>query len=156
MRPLLAIDPGASGGFAWMDGAGLVCCEPMPEGMTQQADKLRELSVDLCFLSHGTELTQAVMEKTGTYVPGNSGPSAATFARHCGHLDMALYLLGFPTEQVYPTVWQKFLGELPKEKPERKRAIKELMARRYPHLQVTLRTADALGILTWAMSKRTI
>jgi hypothetical protein len=42
----------------------------------------------------------------------------------------------------------KKLGTLPKDKPERKRAIRELMARRFPGLEVTLKTADALGLLT--------
>ena len=58
-------------------------------------------------------------------MPGNSGPAAATFARHCGHLEAILYVLGIPTEQVAPGVWQRSLGELPKDKPERKRAIRE-------------------------------
>ena len=86
-------------------------------------------------------------------MPVNSVPAAVKFARHCGHIEAALYALGMPTEQVAPTVWQKHLGALPKDKRERKRAIKEVMARRYPGLDVTLKTADALGILTWAVDK---
>jgi hypothetical protein len=45
------------------------------------------------------------------------------------------------------------MGEVPKDKKERKNKIKELMARKYPHLKVTLSTSDALGILTWGMSR---
>ena len=45
----------------------------------------------------------------------------------------------------------KALGPFPKDKKERKNAIKEKMARLYPHLSVTLKTADALGILTFVM-----
>lgn len=146
MKPLLAIDPGTSGGFAWIDKTGAVHAEPMPEGMTAQADALRALSAELPALS-------AVVEKVGCYRPGNSGPAAATFARHCGHLDAIFYLLGIPTTAVAPGVWQRCCGSLPKDKAARKRSIKEQMARRYPGVSVTLKTADALGMLTWAMKQ---
>ena len=147
MKPLIAIDPGASGGLAWIDQDGHTHAEPMPAGMTAQADRLRALAAEL----PGAE---AVIEKVGGYMPGNSGPAAATFARHCGHLDAILYMAGLPTVAVAPSVWQKALGELPREKADRKRAIRELMARRFPALSVTLKTADALGILTWAAGRR--
>jgi len=147
MKTILTIDPGASGGLAWMDPDGITHCEPMPEGMTVQADRLRALAAEL-------PGPVAVMEKVGGYMPGNSGPAAVTFGRHCGHVEAVLYVLGVPTEQVAPGVWMKALGALPKDKPARKRAIRELMARRFPALAVTLKTADALGILTWATEKR--
>jgi uncharacterized protein YbjT (DUF2867 family) len=84
-------------------------------------------------------------------MPGNSGPSAAKFARHCGHIEAALSALGIPTVFVLPAKWQKAIGGFPADKAERKRAIKEAMARRYPHLAVTLKTADALGLLSYAL-----
>ena len=62
-------------------------------------------------------------------------------------------MLGVPFRDVPPAVWMKTLGTLPKVKADRKRAIRELMARRHPHLTVTLATADALGILEWAMAR---
>ena len=147
MKPTIAIDPGASGGLAWTDRDGITHAEPMPPTMTEQADRLRALAAEL-------PGALAVMEKTGTYVHGNSGPAAATFARHCGHLDAILYTLGLPTFTVAPTKWQKALGELPKDKAERKRAIREAMQRRFPALAVTMKTADALGILTWATERK--
>jgi hypothetical protein len=144
---LLAIDPGASGGFALLDPDGVLRTFPMPDGMTAQVDLLREI------LGQVGRPMSAVMERTGLWMPGDHPNSAARFARHCGHLEAALYALGIAAEQVAPGVWMKALGELPKEKPDRKRAIRELMARRYPHLDVTLRTADALGILTWRLER---
>jgi len=149
MKPVIAIDPGASGGIAWKDADGIAHAEPMPAGMTAQADLLRSLAASL-------PGAVAVLEKVGGYMPGNSGPAACTFARHCGHLEAALYLLGVPSEQVAPGVWMKALGALPSVKPERKRAIREAMARRYPALAVTMKTADALGILTWATERGAI
>ena len=140
MRRILAIDPGANGGFAWIDEDGIVHAQKMPDGMTAIADRIVELK------HQGA--TEAVMEKVGGYMPGNSGPAAATFARHCGHLDATLYCAGLPCELVAPTVWQRPMN-LPKDKKQRKAAIKETMQRRYPHLRVTLSTADALAILTY-------
>jgi hypothetical protein len=142
-RTLLAIDPGADGGWAWIDQDGIVQSERMPEGMTAQVDRLRELAA-------GSPGLVCTIEKVGGYMPGNSGPAAATFARHCGHLEAMLYALSVPVFQVAPQKWQKALGTWPKEKQDRKRAIREEMQRRHPHLRVTLKTADALGILEWA------
>lgn len=140
---IIAIDPGESGGIAWTQDGFVNACN-MPKGMTAQADTIREI----CVQEH---ITHAVIEKTGSYFPGNSGPAAATFARHCGHLEAILYMLSVSTEQVAPQVWQKSLGNLPKEKKDRKNAIKEQMARLYPRLSVNLKVADALAILDYKM-----
>jgi hypothetical protein len=161
MRRLIAIDPGASGGIAWVDTDEAVAhVMSMPEGMTEQADVIRGLRCSGC------ESISAVVEAVGGYMPGNSGPAAASFARHCGNIEAILYCLGIPTEMVSPKVWQGALGSLPKAgkgatgkekdeaKRERKRAIKEWAARSFPYLPVTLKTADALGILNWAWKNR--
>ena len=142
MNSLLAIDPGASGGLAWTDAAGAVHAEPLPEGMTAIVDRLRELAAELPGLT-------AVVENVGYWMPGDHPNSAAKFARHCGELDAALYALGIPAlRKPTPASWMAKLGTLPKEKAARKRAIRELMARRHPHLRVTLATADALAMLS--------
>ncbi|MBU4460768.1 MAG: hypothetical protein KJ579_09390 [Verrucomicrobia bacterium] len=146
MTPILAIDPGASGGYAWRDAEGIVHAAALPEGMTAQVDALRALAA-------GTPGLTAVVERVGWWMPGDHPNSACKFARHCGHLEAALYALGVPSRTVPPQVWMKTLGTLPKAKPDRKRAIRELVARRHPHLTVTLATADALGILEWATAR---
>lgn len=144
MKRYLAIDPGAGGGLAWFDTDGNVASDVMPEGMTAQADRVRALKV-------GGYITHVIMERVGGYMPGNSGPAAVKFARHCGHLEAICYVMGLPITYVAPQTWQKAIGTYSKEKAERKRQIKEQMARLYPHLDVTLKTADALGILTWVI-----
>jgi hypothetical protein len=146
MNPILAIDPGAGGGFAWRDVEGQVDARAMPEGMTAQIDALRELAAGLPGL-------EAVIERAGYWFPGDHPNSACTFARHCGHIEAALYALGVPCRSVPPGVWMRSLGKLPKDKAGRKRAIREHMARRHPHLRVTLATADALGILGWSLER---
>jgi hypothetical protein len=161
-KRLLVIDPGASGGIAW-EGNNLTDCCNMPEGMTGFVDKIRELQADFF-----PDEFKAVMEDVGTYMPGNSGPAAVTFARHCGNLEAALYCLGIETIEVPPKKWMATMlltkfEPLSKTLPDKERAtilaqrkairkneIKEYVARRFPHCKVTLKTADALGMLLWA------
>lgn len=140
---IIAIDPGASGGFAVAHGDQISAFK-MPEGMTEQLDTIKLIPTQY-------PNAKVWIEKVGGYMPGNSGPAACKFARHCGTLEAGLYMAGLPTVQVTPGVWQKRLGTFSKDKAERKTQIKDLMQRMYPHLKVTLMTADALGILTYAM-----
>ena len=144
---IIAIDPGNSGGIAWMDDDGVVNCADMPPTAGDIIDHLRHLK------ALGREIT-AYLEKTGTYIPGNSGPSACKFARGCGLLEGAIMALSIPLIEVAPGVWMKTLGALPKDKRDRKNTIKALMQARYPHLRITLSTADALGLLTYAIDKQ--
>lgn len=143
----LAIDPGAAGGLAWIDKEGIVWAEKMPETMPEQVDFLRARAVEQPGII-------AVLEKTGGYMKGNSGPAAVTFARHCGNLDAALYALSISVRPVAPSVWMKKLGMPKLAKPERKTWLKDFSARRYPHLTVTLATADALALLAWAQKEK--
>lgn len=147
MNPILCIDPGASGGFAVRGAGGAISASPMPEGMTAQIDAIRHIAVTNPGLA-------AVIEKTGFHRPGNSAVATAKFSRHCGHLEAALYSFGVPFEEVAPSVWMRALGTLPKDKADRKRAIKEIVARRFPHLTITLKTSDALGIYLWATQRK--
>lgn len=140
---IMAIDPGAGGGIAWLS-EGEIRAVPMPEGMTWQGDAMRSICAE-------GKINVAYMERVGGYVPGNSGPASVKFARHCGNIEAILFMLCVPTVQVAPQTWMKTMGALPKEKSDRKRAIKEVVSRRFPHLSVTLKTADALGILIHAM-----
>ncbi len=174
MKPKLAIDPGLSGAFAWTDEFGDVHTEPMPEGMTAQVDFLRSLKCQIPNII-------ATREDVGFHKKGNSASGSATFAGHCQALDAAMYALGIPTTKpVRPQTWQKTGGwsvtkHLPagyKAMPEgtkdernakararsaaeraHKNEIREAMQRGYPHLKVTLKTADALAILSWVLAQ---
>jgi hypothetical protein len=147
MNPILCIDPGASGGLALLNREGNVEAFPMRDGMTEQIDAIRHIA-------DTNPGIMAVLEKVGFHRPGNSAVSTAKFARHCGHLEAALYTWGIPYTEVSPAVWMRALGTLPKDKADRKRAIKEIVARRFPHLTITLKTSDALGIYLWATQRK--
>lgn len=147
----IAIDPGMNGGIAWEDNGGVRVCN-MPETDL-------DLFVSLEYLRNYARRKGATIEcwveQVGGYFPGNSGPAAVTFARHMGHIDMALRALRIPEHRVLPNVWMRTLfgKALPKDKQKRKKYIKAEMQRRYPHLTVTLKNADALGILTYALKQ---
>ena len=147
MKGIIAIDPGMNGAIAWIDQDSIVHAENMPDTYTEIADFLRAIYIKM----KGSE---CVVEKVGTYQPGNSGPAAVKFARHCGNIEGILYCLGISTTQIPPQTWMKKLGALPKDKKDRKNKIKEMMASKYPHLKVTLKNADALGILTTCLEGR--
>lgn len=142
-QAILTIDPGALGGFAIQPPYGMVEVKAMPEGMTAQIDAIRAIAANFPGLV-------AYIENVGFHRPGNSAVVSCKFARHVGHLEAALYACGIPTMTVTPRKWMAALGSLPADKKDRKNAIKERVARMFPHLKVTLGTADALGILVWA------
>lgn len=156
----MAIDPGQNGGVAWRSD-GNVLAVKMPDTVGDIHTLLADIATYKPF---------CVIEKVGGYMPGNSGPAAVKFARHCGHLDMALYATKISTIEVAPATWEHWLigkpnyPKIPKEigakdkarilahrKTERKNKIKDTVQRRFPDLKVTLATADALGILLWAL-----
>ena len=140
---IIAIDPGVGGGIACRDSDKRIWADPMPEGMTEIYDYFKNLTEGMC---------QAILEMPSGYMPGNSGKTAIVMFRNIGHIEMALYALGISVETVSPQKWMKPLN-LPKEYGERKKAIREKMQRQFPSLKVTLKTADALGLLVWYLEK---
>lgn len=139
----VAIDPGLSGGVAWRAEDGFIHCFAMPD---TPMDIYHELDVLIPPDGH----IVCFVEKVGFHRQGNSAASSATFARHCGHLEMALLVLEWEAVLVTPSAWMRsFLGKVPKERKDRKNAIKAKVQQRCPYLgkAITLKTADAVGIL---------
>lgn len=137
---IITIDPGASGGIAICTN-GVVEAHKMPQTTADLRDFLRKYTGFVW------------VEKVGGYMPGNSGPASVKFARHCGRIDGVLTTLFMPWDEIAPQKWMKALGALPKDKADRKRAIKAKMQQVYPHIKVTLDTADALGMMYWAQNR---
>lgn len=147
-KTIIAIDPGQTGAICVRYPDGKLVTEKMPDTMADIWDLVTS------FVFSWLPPAEAIIENVGGYVPGNAGPGSVKFARHVGHLEMALYAAGIPTTKVSPSVWMKALGVPPKmEKGDRKRFIKDLMQRRYPKIKVTLVNADCLGILEWGLKQ---
>lgn len=162
---IIAIDPGATGGIAWE-------YDYKYEYVIKMPDTPRDIEEHLRSLIAMSEDNFCYLEKVGQYMPGNAGPAAVKFARHCGVLEGIIVSLGIPYKEVLPAKWQNyFIGKpnypkIPKEiqgkarkqilakrKTERKNKIKAKAQALYPHLKITLATSDALGILTWGMAQ---
>ena len=88
---IIAIDPGANGGLAY-EFYQEVYTEKMPATPKDIYDFLKFLA----YKADGYESITAYIERVGAYVSGNSGPAAAKFVRHCGHLEMALLAQNIP------------------------------------------------------------
>lgn len=164
---IIAIDPGASGAIVWRGSNSHLESHNMPDTLRGILDLLNEAKAQAIMNPKDPEEPViAYMEKVGTYMPGNSGPSAATFAEHVGALKMALIATCIKHELITPATWEHaYIGKqvydtLPKDLPaqdrrrilaerkrERKRLIKAKGERLFPEIKVTLSNADALGML---------
>lgn len=145
-RCVIGIDPGSSGGIAvlFVDGS-VVSVRKMPDTPQDILDYLRRFCSNELFCSK----VVCYMEKVGTGIPGQSSKATATFARHNGHLEMALLSLGIPTIEVTPQKWMKFyqLGKSSDySKTDWKNRLKSKAQQLFPREKVTLAVADALLI----------
>ncbi len=139
----IGIDPGMSGGIAVLDEAGNIAdVRNMPDTPADILEYLRPYQAFPCV---------CVLEDVGQGMPGQSSSATAKFARHNGHLEMALLALGIKTIKARPQKWEKTyaLGKSSSfEKAEWKRKLKERAQQLFPQLgkKVTLKTCDALLI----------
>ncbi len=151
---IVAIDPGASGGIA-VSVFGVAGCRPMP---TTEGDVVALLRGIMVSSEKSGVQTVCVMEATSGYV-GRAQPasSAYRFGENAGFLKGVIQTLGMRLELVRPQVWQKAFGlgtaSACASKSIWKNKLKAEAQRRFPHLEVTLKTSDALLILEWALAK---
>ena len=143
---IIGIDPGEKGGIAILyQTDGLINTFNMPETYPDIYNLLKNITLTS---AHGVK---CYLEDVGKGVPGQSSSATAKFARHNGHLEMALYALGIQTEKVTPQKWQKFYSnQVGKStglsKTEWKNKLKGLAQALYPTEKITLSTADAVLI----------
>lgn len=146
---IIGIDPGNAGGIAILDGESgkIVECVKMPSTPMDILAYLKEWhGCSVCFL-----------EDVGNGMPGQSSKATATFARHNGHLEMALLACGISTIKVTPAKWQKALGLLSKKdegKTSHKNRIKAKMQALFPTFKITLWATDALAIASYGYEQR--
>lgn len=150
MKPILAIDPGASGGIAWLDADGGSHTFPMPDTFGDVVARLHTLR------AYG--VSTAFVEEVGGFCGvGQPGSAMFKFGKGCGVIEGALMALGYRVELVKPQRWQKHFGlgttKQAGGKADWKRKLKAEAQRRFPTCDVTLKTADALLILDYARAQ---
>lgn len=140
MKLHLGIDPGASGGIAFIphNNPAKAWAVKMPETLADLWNVINEwdLSIDNCDAIH------ACLESVHS-MPGQGVASSFKFGRGFGNLEMALTAACIPYTYVTPQKWQKELGCLTKgDKNVSKARAQQL----FPHIKVTHSIADALLI----------
>jgi hypothetical protein len=157
MNTLIAIDPGLSGGLA-VARFGKSECYPMPETQGDLLALVRDIkaAADVECEPHGLKQeTVCVLEEVNGFV-GTAQPGSAMFrfGEHYGFVKGVVQALGIKLVLVRPQAWQKVFGlgtaSRCASKTEWKNKLKAEAQRRFPHLKVTLKTADALLILEFA------
>jgi hypothetical protein len=134
----IGVDPGKSGGIAWIDETGKPCVEKMPDTLKDLWELIDNIAIGNPYCKRYTYV-KAYLEQISSS-PQMGVVSAFTFGNGYGHLEMALTAAGIPFERVRPQVWQKAMGCLTKgDKNVSKRKAQEL----FPHLKITHATADA-------------
>jgi Holliday junction resolvasome RuvABC endonuclease subunit len=146
----IGIDPGQSGGIAWIDEKGRACVEKMPETLADLWELMQSITEGFVGFSASNNLFKAYIEQVHSS-PQMGVKSAFTFGNGYGHLEMALTAAGIPFERVRPQKWQQAMGCMTKgDKNVSKRRAQEL----YPQLKITHATADALLIATYGTRQR--
>lgn len=167
---LVAIDPGKTGGIAWMarDLKNSANAITMPKTREDLSDALAEITlVDYSDAAPLTDEHRDVLvwlEEVGS-MPTDGRKGIATFLNHYGHLQMGLTDCGIEEIPIRPNKWivilrKEYIPELPKGVKgysERKRMIKDFVRSVFPNpnLKVTLATSDALAML-WLANGRLI
>jgi crossover junction endodeoxyribonuclease RuvC len=155
MRTILAIDPGVSGGVA-VSWFGKTDCWAMPETEGDLLERLREIK-NVAGLE-GDELVCVLEEVSGFAGHAQPGSAMFRFGEHFGFIKGVVQALEIRLVLVRPQVWQKGFGlgtaSSCASKTIWKNKLKAEAQRRFPHLNVTLKTADALLILEWASQAR--
>ena len=145
----IGIDPGLSGGIAYVDEDGTAAAWPMPPTHKEILDLLDWLS------ENETLICVAMLERVGA-TPQMGVVSAFTFGKGYGALQMALAARHIPYDQVAPVKWQNVMEcRTPKDRrAELGHKDKNINKRRaenlFPRLKVTHATADALLLASYA------
>jgi hypothetical protein len=141
----LGIDPGKSGGLAMITSDGIDQVFKMPETESDIArlfeERIKPAGVSFCYI-----------EKVHSF-PGEGVSSSFKFGKNTGLLIGLLLAHKISFEEKMPIFWQRALGIPPRRKKpteelkrEFKNRLKDTAQKLFPHLKVTLKTADALLI----------
>jgi hypothetical protein len=158
MKIIMAIDVGASGGIAWTE---------IGSGVRAMSFKNRDEQALIAMLRTVVDDRKVVayVEKVGGFVkprPNKNGEfrlegmgfAMFNFGEKAGFIRGALLALGAEVVMVPPATWQQsmFLGKRGGlNRHQWKTKLKDRAQRRFPGINVTLETADALLILAYAL-----
>ena len=160
----IGVDPGLSGGMAYITCEGIVSVQSMP--LTEKDIWMWFQSLALVFPARENRLV-GVIEKVGGYIPrkgkggtdGQPGSSMFKFGASYGGLRMAMIAAGIPFDEVPPKKWQHEMGVIGSKgetKSQFKNRLKAKAQQLYPEERITLATCDALLIARYALKTTTV
>ena len=141
-RVFIGIDPGIKGGVGilYNESYYAKATPPTVKEMANELIAIKNIGPDLP--------VYCCIEKVHSF-PGNSGRSMITFGTNYGRWLGILATLRIPYTEVIPSKWMKHFGAMPKDRKDRKNHIKHLAQQRYPDVDITLATSDAMLIATY-------
>lgn len=142
-RTILAIDPGASGGWAWLDTDGVMRAEAF--------DRYTESDIARWFRNLNGD-TFAYLEQVGSCGGGKEGRrqganSMFSFGRNYGFWRGVLTATPIPFEDIRPQKWLPAMGLRGikgESQTEKKNRHKQKVQQLFPQLTITHKTADAI------------
>ena len=145
---IIAIDPGASGGIAWLSKDGVDTYD-MPATAWGLANLLMGIG------GAKNSIVQVWIEDVpmARYKNPSSGMKVN---RHAGMCEGVATALGFEIRLVQPQQWQKALklGVKASHGANWKRHLQQEAQRRTPNTEITQKTADAVLILHYGMQQK--
>lgn len=155
----IGIDPGKSGGIAWRTQTGEVFGVTMPDTTEKLLAILQALRVSVPTEGYRTP---AYLEKVGGFIKrddnvgrGGEQPGSAmfVFGEGYGIIKGILAALDFDVFPVRPQQWQPYfqLGTAGEHGRNWKNVLKQKAIELYPTLKITLKNADAVLILSYAV-----
>jgi hypothetical protein len=162
MTTIISVDPGVNGGLAWNSiNEGVQACS-MPrdeESVVKLLQQIIQANANHRIVAYIELVTGYVKIGKDEKERENRQPAHTMFrfGRGVGVLVGALRMAGIDPVEVSPRTWQKpFYVNLAKQdgqrrsRSERKRILHDIAQRRFSQLHVTLKTADALLIYSYA------
>jgi crossover junction endodeoxyribonuclease RuvC len=152
MSTIIAMDPGLSGGIA-VSRFGKTECYAMPETQGDLLALVRDIRTAAAV--EGGDIVCVVEEVSGFAGKAQPGSAMFRFGEHFGFIKGVIQASEIRLVLVRPQVWQKGFGlgtaSACASKTIWKNKLKAEAQRRFPHLTVTLKTADALLILEYGL-----
>jgi len=142
-KPIIAIDPGASGGICVYNNGTVIEAIPCQKTVNEMAECIEVIIKNFKADRIKVSKILGVIENVHAF-PTDGRSSAFKFGRNFGMWLGIFASNKLKVVQISPFTWMKSFGDMPKIKSERKRHIKELAANLFPNARVTLKTSDAI------------
>lgn len=129
MNIYIGIDPGKSGGIAYIDDRGAYTFPYSDEALIQIAEKARGrgaiLKVDDTRKTVELPTVRCCLEKVGAF-PGEGVVASFSFGKSAGFIEGVLQATGIPYQLITPQIWKREFSLLKKDKKESVKVCRKL------------------------------